>query len=215
MKAAVRKGLTKAKILDEARVLVDTGDIQALTMRALAARLGVAPMALYNHFHDRDAILDALADSVFESLRERAAAAKTAARRGSPWQKRLKAVVMSTQQLATQHPRIFRIALTRPYKPASAFTLAAEIITMLEEAGLSRNQAFTVYHAFVILVQGYPFWREGLEQHEMSGEAAEVCAPYGLLPAKCTAERQFEAVVDWLLGCVAEMTAGRGTKQKK
>jgi len=205
MKAAVRKGLTKAKILEEARVLVDTGDARALTMRALAARLSVAPMALYNHFHDRDAILDAMADSVFQSLRAQTAEASTAARRRSPWQKRLKIVVMSTQQLATRHPEIFRIAMTRPNKPASAFMLAAEITGMLEEVGLSHGQALTVYHAFVILLQGYPFWREGLEQHERSGGTEQVCAPYGLLPAKWTAERQFEAVVDWLLGCVAEM----------
>ena len=48
-------------MLEEAFELVDAEGIDALTMRALGARLGVAPMAIYNHFQDRDAIIDALA----------------------------------------------------------------------------------------------------------------------------------------------------------
>ena len=206
----VRKGLTQAKIVEEARALVDTGGLAALTMRALAQRLGVAAMAVYNHFHDRDAILDAIADDVFERLRQEATKAGKTGQASSHWRTGVKSVLMSAQQLAAQHPDIFRLALTRPNKPASAFTLTTETLEILEGAGLTKVQALTAYHSFVILLQGYPFWREGFERHgtqiaEAIDRPAELCASGALLPPGWTVERQFEAIVDWLLDCVTEM----------
>ncbi|GAA2286911.1 hypothetical protein GCM10010149_36470 [Nonomuraea roseoviolacea subsp. roseoviolacea] len=46
-------------VLDAALELIDAG---ALTMRALAARVGLSPGALYTYFPDRAAIVSALAD---------------------------------------------------------------------------------------------------------------------------------------------------------
>jgi AcrR family transcriptional regulator len=210
----VRKGLTKAKILAGAKVLVEQGGPAALTMRALAAGLGVAPMALYNHFHDRDAILDAMAEGVFEQLRESAAAGSGLARRGRKWPETLRAVLMTAQKLADENPHIFRLALSRPNKPPSAFALAADSIGLLEAAGLSRAQSITVYHAFAILLQGYPFWQEGIAHHGLAIASGidgkqDPCIPGSLPPADWTAGRQFEAIVDWLLGCVADLAAAR------
>jgi AcrR family transcriptional regulator len=200
MRAAVHKGLTQAKILDESRALVDAGGPAALTMRALAARLGVAAMAIYNHFEDRDAILDAMANGLFEELRQEATEAGARTRRTVGWKRRLRNLLMKAQQLAASHPHLFRMAMTRPRKPASAFALASDSIQILEEAGLNRTQSLTAYHAFVILLQGYPFWQEGAERY---GE--ELCSPVTFLPPGWDTERQFEAVVDWLLECVAQM----------
>lgn len=65
MAKAVRKGLSPTVVLDAAFAIVDADGADALTMRRLAASLGVAAMAIYNHFADRDAILDALAERAF------------------------------------------------------------------------------------------------------------------------------------------------------
>ncbi len=201
MVRAVRKGLTKARILEESRALIDPGGPSALTMRALAGRLGVAPMALYNHFQDRDAILDALADSVFEQLREgfAAAGAPGLEKNGSgvKWRARLRAVILSAHRLAAEHPHVFRVAMSRPAKPASAFALAGDAVGLLEQAGLDRSRALTAYHTFVLLLQGYPFWIEGL------AACAADSAPFPLLPAGRTPDREFEAIVDWLLDAIA------------
>jgi len=201
MQPALRKGLTKAKILKESRTLLDTGGPAALTMRALAERLGVAAMALYNHFHDRDAILDALADSVFEQLRNAGAEAISSPNRRTSWKRKIKAVLLSAQQIAAQHPQIFRVAFTRPNKPASAFALAKDTIQILAEAGLNRRESLTVYHTFVILLHGYPFWQEALAMH-----TEELCLPMELLPTGTTVDGQFEAIADWLLECISTMT---------
>ena len=50
-------------ILDAAERVAEQGS-DALTMRALAADLGSAPMALYRHFPTKEALLNALLDRV-------------------------------------------------------------------------------------------------------------------------------------------------------
>jgi AcrR family transcriptional regulator len=191
----IHKGLTPAKILEESFAMVDADGEAALTMRGLARRLDVAAMAIYNHYADRDAILDALAERVFAEL-AREHASKPAGRGRRKWKAKLRAIVVGAHQLAARHPHVYRLAMTRPRKPASAFELTTEAMSTLREAGLNEEQATTVYHTFLILLHGFPFWREGFELH-----SAE-CAPD---KPEEMAERQFAASVEWLLNGIERL----------
>ena len=53
-------GLTNEAILSEARTLGEQKGIDAITMRALARRLGVTPNALYTYFPNKESLMDAL-----------------------------------------------------------------------------------------------------------------------------------------------------------
>lgn len=64
-----RAGLTKAAVLDAARELLIEGGTDALTMRALARRLSVAPNAIYSHVKDKTELLDALLDDVLAAVK--------------------------------------------------------------------------------------------------------------------------------------------------
>jgi AcrR family transcriptional regulator len=55
--------LSREVILDAAEAVAAEG-FGALTMRAVAARLGAVPMALYNHFATKAQLVDALLDRV-------------------------------------------------------------------------------------------------------------------------------------------------------
>lgn len=57
-----RGTLSRQVLLDSAREIVDIGGVNALSMRALGARLGVDPTAIYRHFQNKNELLDALAD---------------------------------------------------------------------------------------------------------------------------------------------------------
>lgn len=59
------QGIARDEILAAALDLLGEGSGQALTMRALAARLGVTPMGLYRHVGDQAGLLRALADRVY------------------------------------------------------------------------------------------------------------------------------------------------------
>ncbi len=208
MRKTIRKGLTPAKVLDEAFKIVDAEGADALTMRALARRLGVAPMAIYNHYQDRDAIIDALAERAFDLPPE--AAERVVPIRGerrAQWKDRLRTIIGNVQGLAMRHPHVFRLAMTRPNKPGSALRLMSEAMAALRESGLSDAQAVMVYHTFIILFHGLPFWRETLERY-CGGDAPPV--GMNVTPSPQTlndwalihgvnAETQFKASVEWLL----------------
>jgi len=58
-----RAGLTSEAVLAAARELIVERGADGLTMRALAARLEVAPNALYSHVTNKTALVDAVLDS--------------------------------------------------------------------------------------------------------------------------------------------------------
>ena len=61
--------LTRDAVLAEALALGDTRGCDAVTIRGVADRLGVTPMALYRHVGDKDGLLDGLADTLYAELR--------------------------------------------------------------------------------------------------------------------------------------------------
>jgi AcrR family transcriptional regulator len=88
--------LSRERVLRGAIAIADAAGVDALTMRSLAERLGVKPMALYHHITNKDEILDSIVDVVFSeielppadahwrsALRHRAMSARTVLRRHS------------------------------------------------------------------------------------------------------------------------------------
>jgi AcrR family transcriptional regulator len=59
------QGVTRDAILDAALALLDGDGDAGLSMRTLAARLGVTPMSLYHHVTDRAGLLQALSDRLY------------------------------------------------------------------------------------------------------------------------------------------------------
>src|SRR5215217_5609027 len=56
-----RRALTEDEILDAALGLLDEGGPAAASVRGIAAKVGVAPNAVYTYFPDKDAVVQALA----------------------------------------------------------------------------------------------------------------------------------------------------------
>lgn len=63
-----RAGLSQAAVLNAARELLAEDGAGALSMRALARRLDVAPNAIYSYVQDKDALLDALLDDLLAQV---------------------------------------------------------------------------------------------------------------------------------------------------
>jgi AcrR family transcriptional regulator len=61
-------GLTADRIVSAARDLVVEQGSAAVSMRRVAAVVGVTPMAIYRHFPSREALLDVVADQLFAEL---------------------------------------------------------------------------------------------------------------------------------------------------
>ena len=65
---------TRHRILAAARRLFDAGGVDAVSVRQVAAKVGITPMAIYRHFADRDALIDAIVLDALDRWRDRVAA---------------------------------------------------------------------------------------------------------------------------------------------
>ena len=63
-----RVTLTVDRVVDAGLSLADREGLDGLSMRALASRLGVVPMALYKHVANKDELLDAMVDRVWSEV---------------------------------------------------------------------------------------------------------------------------------------------------
>ena len=60
--------LSRSGILSAAVALVDARGVEALSMRSLAAELGVEAMSIYNHVPSKDALLDGIVETVLDEV---------------------------------------------------------------------------------------------------------------------------------------------------
>jgi AcrR family transcriptional regulator len=74
------KATTTQKISNAARRLLDQEGAEGVTMRKVAAAVGITPMALYRHYPNRDGLLNTVADSGFVELAAKLAELRLAGR---------------------------------------------------------------------------------------------------------------------------------------
>src|SRR6202451_4819544 len=73
-----RRALTRERVVAEGLTGIAAVGAQALSMRALAARLGVVPGALYRHVRDKEQLYDLILDAVLAEV-------DCQVDRGQPW----------------------------------------------------------------------------------------------------------------------------------
>ncbi len=57
--------MSRERIFSAAKAVLELEGVSGLTVRKVAARAGLSPMAMYRHFADKDALLNALMDDGF------------------------------------------------------------------------------------------------------------------------------------------------------
>ena len=122
--------LTRERVLAEAVEIADGEGLEAVSMRAVASRCGVAPMSLYRFVEDKDELLLAMADTVYGSAAfERDATA--------PWRSQVESLARELWQLHRAHPWLGRTQpLSRPLPLPSVLRLGDRLLGALEGLGL-------------------------------------------------------------------------------
>ena len=113
---------TADEILRTAAAIHREEGLDALSLRRVAEAVGVTPMALYHHFDNKDALLDALVAQGFARLEQYFA--RAAARR-TPMT-RLRAGVVAYREFALDERRLFELMylVPRPNVPPAPASLA-------------------------------------------------------------------------------------------
>jgi|SRR5689334_15411480 AcrR family transcriptional regulator len=63
-----RRPLTRERVVAEALAVISAEGAQALSMRAIAARLGVVPGTLYRHVRSKEQLYDLVLDAVLAEV---------------------------------------------------------------------------------------------------------------------------------------------------
>ena len=135
------RALSRGRILDAALELVDEQGIGALSMRKLAARLGVEAMSLYNHVASKADLLDGIAARVFEEI--------ALPDLELPWDRRLRELTDARNALDTAAYQVERMVTDRGdavpvHEKARAEQLVADGRAALgEQAPLERVRPLT------------------------------------------------------------------------
>ncbi|HQZ13343.1 MAG TPA: TetR/AcrR family transcriptional regulator [Devosia sp.] len=126
-------GIAPDAILTAALELLGTAGIDGFTMRALAGRIGVTPMAIYHHFGDRDGLIAAMADRVYATVREPAGGAPRA---------RIEGLLLAYHAEVLRHPDLTLLILSRPRAfPEQARRITEAIARLLGGMGMTPRQS--------------------------------------------------------------------------
>jgi AcrR family transcriptional regulator len=99
-----------------ARALFDKHGLPGLSMRRIADAVGVTPMAIYKHYADKDALMDALMLDGFAAWESRVGAIKATAPLN--W---LEAMTTAFLDFALQSPRRYEAAFLLPARKARRY----------------------------------------------------------------------------------------------
>lgn len=126
--------LREALLQAGGELMLELGDSEKLSVRAVTARAGVSPTALYLHFADRDELLREVCNKSFEELRTymRAADEEHA---GDP-RAQIAAIGRAYLQFAEQRSGAYRIIFTLPAGKGDMHTDLEEPPTGAEDPGI-------------------------------------------------------------------------------
>jgi TetR/AcrR family tetracycline transcriptional repressor len=143
---AGRRVLTRERVVAAALTVISTDGAQALSMRALAARLGVVPGALYRHVRNKEQLYDLILDAVLAEIDCQADPAQ-------PWTEQIAALAHRLRSVLEDHPGVAALLKTRdPLSPAS-LALAEAFLAPLLAAGLPGReaaQAFRIIYDYTL-----------------------------------------------------------------
>ncbi|WP_395244157.1 TetR/AcrR family transcriptional regulator C-terminal domain-containing protein [Agromyces sp. MMS24-K17] len=155
-RAAERSRLSRDLVLQAALRLADDDGIDALTMRALAERLGVEAMSIYYHLPNKDAILDGLVEAVFAEVEtEVGGFAPPATTDASSWSPTLRGRILGSRRVLLRHPWAPNVMNLRGAAGPNATRHVDGVVGIMRAGGLSHDLIHHGLHALGSRIYGY------------------------------------------------------------
>jgi AcrR family transcriptional regulator len=186
-----RARLNRARVLDAAVVLADTGGIESLSMRRLGEELGVEAMSLYTHVAGKEDLLDGMTDAVFSEIELPAG--------DQGWRTAMRERALSARAALSRHPWAIRLMQSRTSPGPATLRHHDAVIGALRRSGFSIEltaHAFSVLDAYI-----YGF---ALQQSALPFDTAEEAAEVGrMMAARMPADR-FPYLAEFTVGHVLQ-----------
>ena len=140
--------LSRRGIAQAALAIIDAEGLDALSMRALARRLGVEAGSLYHHVASRDDVLDGVIALINEDVDLSPLTAD------GDWRERLAKFARSYHGAFARHPEMVSVAMQRPIQTPAALDLFEREFALLLEAGWDAVRASAIVASMDHLVLG-------------------------------------------------------------
>jgi AcrR family transcriptional regulator len=141
--------LTENEILDAALSLLDEGGPTAATVRGIAARVGVAPNAVYTYFPDKAAVVKALVERLLGEVDHDVFADRT-----QPWRLRVEALALELRARLTAHPGAVPLMIGAPMDGPHALALNERLLELLADTGLNPVDSARAASLLIVYVFG-------------------------------------------------------------
>ncbi len=143
-----RQGLTIDRVVAAATALADAEGLDAVTMRRVAANLGVVPMTLYTYVPGKAELLDLMLDAAYQRM-------SRGDTTGQPWRERVTAIAAENRALFEAHPWAAAITTGRPPLGPGLMAKYDHELAALDGAGLSDLQMDAALTHLLTFVQAW------------------------------------------------------------
>ncbi|MCK6525643.1 TetR/AcrR family transcriptional regulator [Myxococcota bacterium] len=149
--SSTNEPLTRDRVLLAAIALADTQGLDALTMRALGASLGVQAMSLYNHIKGKEDLLDGMVGLVVAEIEAPSPAL--------PWRLAMERRAHSAHDVLMRHPWACGLLMSRVNVAPSMLSYINATLACLIQAGFSLPMADYAWNAMDSFIYGFTLQR--------------------------------------------------------
>src|SRR3954463_11481262 len=142
-----RPRLSGQRVLQGALAVADSGGLGSLTIRSLAAELGVKPMSVYYHVASKDEILAALVDIVFSEI--------SLPVPGRDWRSELQKRAHSAREVLARHRWAIGLLESRTNPGPANLRHHDTVLATLRAAGFSDEMTAHAYALIDSYVYGF------------------------------------------------------------
>lgn len=156
--AGSRPPLNRDRVLAAAVEIADEKGVGAVTMRAVASKLGVEAMSLYNHVVNKDDILNGMVDVVVEQIDLPADV--------DDWREAMRRRAVSAHEVFGRHPWVPVLLDSRESSAPSGLRYFDWVLGTLMRAGFSMDDAARVFSLLDSYIYGF-----GIQQFNFSADS--------------------------------------------
>src|SRR3954452_24350967 len=149
MSRSQRRARRPGRTWDAALGLLDEGGPAAASVRGIAAKVGVAPNAVYTYFPNKDAVVQALVERLLGEVDHDVFADRT-----QPWRSRVQALALELRQRLCAHPGAVPLMIGGPMDGPHALALNERLSELLADAGLDPVDAARAAYLLIVYVFG-------------------------------------------------------------
>lgn len=174
MKPGPRRSLSQADIVDAAFEILERKGFAAVSVRGVAASLGLTPTALYTYFPSKNALLRAMVEQLLSTVAP-AAASDPEVTVDAPWRDRVHTHAAALRERLAEHSGAIVLVTSGPLDGRHALGHNESLVAGFVADGMPHADAARAAHA----VRAYVLGVAALDAARRAGDDEELAASTG------------------------------------